>query len=488
MLRTARVLVVGDIILDRYVAGSANRLSPEAPIPVLRPTRIHAVLGGAANVALNIVTLGGTATLVGIIGQDDAGAKVQSLLKAVGPRLHGCLLDDPTRPTTVKTRFIAGTHQLLRLDEEVSTSVKDGLADRIVWQIETALSDAQVLVLSDYSKGVLSDAVLKRVLACARDYKRIIIADPKRADFSAYHGVTILTPNESEARVAAGIDASTDDGAARAGARALQATSGTAVLITRSERGLTLVQRGMPTLHLPTCSREVADVSGAGDTLVAALATALAAGAALSDAAGLANVAASIAVGKHGTTTVSEQELRGALYLRKHVATDRKVVSPAEAQDQVAAWKHGALRVGFTNGCFDLVHPGHVRLLTEARAACDRLVVGLNTDASVKRLKGPDRPMQNEAARATVVASLAPVDLVVLFNEDTPIDLIGTLKPDVLMKGADYKLHEVVGADLAAAWGGTVKLIDLQKGYSTTDIIRRINTISADRMQPEPIG
>jgi D-beta-D-heptose 7-phosphate kinase/D-beta-D-heptose 1-phosphate adenosyltransferase len=246
------------------------------------------------------------------------------------------------------------------------------------------------------------------------------------------------------------------------------------VLVTRSARGLTLVRRDELPLHLPTRAREVADVSGAGDTLVAALAVALGAGAALPEAAMLANITAGIAVGKPGTATVSRNELLGVLHLEDLVATNRKIAARDEAVQRAAAWRAQGLRVGFANGCFDLIHPGHVRLLTEARSRCDRLIVGLNTDESVKRLKGPTRPLQNETARATVMASLAPVDMVVLFAEDTPLELIRVLRPAVLVKGADYSIDQVVGADLVQSWGGTVLLVELQPGHSTTGTIRRM--------------
>ena len=254
---------------------------------------------------------------------------------------------------------------------------------------------------------------------------------------------------------------------------------GEAVLVTRSAKGLTLVRRDLPAMHLPTRAREVADVSGAGDTLVAALAVALGAKAPLPEAAMLANITAGISVGKQGTATVTRDELLAALHLEELVATDRKVATREEAVLRAAAWRTQGLRVGFANGCFDLIHPGHVRLLTEARARCDRLIVALNTDASVKRLKGPTRPLQNETARATVMASLAPVDLVVLFDEETPFELIQALRPDVLVKGADYRIDQVVGADLVHSWGGTVYLVELQAGHSTTGTIRRMTDPAA---------
>jgi D-beta-D-heptose 7-phosphate kinase/D-beta-D-heptose 1-phosphate adenosyltransferase len=469
----ARVLVVGDVILDRYVVGGVSRLSPEAPIPVLRPATRRATLGGAANVALNIATLGGHAILVGVTGDDDAGSAIKTLL-AESDGIEAALVVDPGRPTTAKTRFMAGSHQLLRLDEETSGALDAATAAVVLARIEQALPHADIIVLSDYAKGVLCDAVLAGTLALAARFGRTVIADPKRADFSAYRGATILTPNEHEVRSATRIEADHDAEADRAGRSALEATEGEAVLVTRSARGITLVRRDRPALHLPTRAREVADVSGAGDTLVAALAVAIGAGATLPDAARLANVTAGISVGKQGTATVTRQELLSTLHLRDLVATDSKVATLEEAQARVAAWHDMGLRVGFANGCFDLIHPGHVRLLNDARAACDRLIVALNTDASVKRLKGPHRPLQTETARATVMASMTPVDLVTLFDEDTPLEMIQALKPDVLVKGSDYTVDQVVGGDLVREWGGKVVLVTLQEGHSTTGTINRM--------------
>jgi D-beta-D-heptose 7-phosphate kinase / D-beta-D-heptose 1-phosphate adenosyltransferase len=469
----ARVLVLGDVMLDRYVSGSASRLSPEAPIPVLRPSSSWATLGGAANVALNVATLGGRVALVGVIGDDAAGAEVVRLA-ASSPGMVPHLVVAAGRPTTAKTRFLVGVHQLLRLDEEITAAIDQTTSATLLARFAEALQTADVVVLSDYAKGVLTDDVLHAVIERCGVMGRKVIADPKRIDFAAYRGASVLTPNEHEVREATRIDAADDLEADRAGRQALDATGGEAVLVTRSERGLTLVRRDQPPLHLQTRAREVADVSGAGDTLVAALAVALGAGALMPEAAMLANITAGISVGKQGTATVSRDELLGVLHLEGLVATGRKTVTREEAASRVAGWRAQGLKIGFANGCFDLIHPGHVRLLTEARARCDRLVVALNTDASVQRLKGPTRPLQNETARAIVMASLSPVDLVVLFGEETPLELIRTLRPDVLVKGADYSIEEVVGADLVRGWGGKVLLVELQQGHSTTGTIRRM--------------
>jgi D-beta-D-heptose 7-phosphate kinase/D-beta-D-heptose 1-phosphate adenosyltransferase len=470
---TARILVIGDVILDRYVTGSVHRLSPEAPIPVLRPADNRCTLGGAANVAQNIATLGGQAVLVGVIGNDPTGDDVERLVQTT-PGITSALVRIANRPTTAKTRFMTGSHQLLRLDEETTAPLDQAGLLAVMAAVEASLDATQVIVLSDYAKGVLCDGVLDAILAHTAKAGRLVIADPKRPDFAAYRGATILTPNEHEVRVATRIEADHDTEADRAGRAALEATGGEAVLVTRSAKGLTLVYRDRNALHLPTRAREVADVSGAGDTLVAALAVALGAGATLPEAAMLANATAGISVGKQGTATVSRQELLDALHLDDLVATDRKVASLDEAIERVKQWHRNGLKVGFANGCFDLIHPGHVRLLSEARAACDRLIVALNTDASVKRLKGPTRPLQNEMARATVMASMAPVDLVTLFDEDTPLEMIQALRPDVLVKGSDYTIEQVVGGDLVQGWGGKVVLVTLREGHSTTGTIRRM--------------
>ncbi len=469
----ARVLVVGDVILDRYRFGEAQRLSPEAPIPVLRPSRQHDTPGGAANVAMNVVTLGGQAVLAGVIGEDDAGRAVAMLL-GTSPRIVSALIAAPGRPTTAKTRFVAGAQQLLRLDEETTAPLDETTAAALLRRVEEVLDSVDVVILSDYAKGVLCDAVLAPLLALIAAHAKPVIADPKRPDFAAYRGVTVLTPNEFEVRLATHIDAQFDAEADRAGRAALEATGGDAVLVTRSAKGLTLVRRDETAMHFPTRAREVADVSGAGDTLVAALAVALAAGASLPEAAMLANVTAGISVGKPGTATVAQSELLNALHSDGIASTERKVRQLDEAKAQVAEWHARGQRVGFANGCFDLIHPGHVHLLARARAGCDRLIVALNTDASVRRLKGPTRPVQNEDARAIVMASLSPVDMVVLFDEDTPLELIRALRPDVLIKGADYTVDQVVGADLVQGWGGQVLLIDLREGHSTSGTIRRM--------------
>ncbi len=470
------VLVLGDIMLDRYVSGEVRRISPEAPIPILRAHDRRAVLGGAANVAQNVAALGARALLAGVAGMDDAGTEIGRLLSA-SPSISPCLVASPARPTTVKTRFVAGGHQLLRLDEEESGPIDETTEARLLAEFANALQRADVVVLSDYAKGVLTDRVLDRAIGLARAAGKPVIADPKRASFSHYRGVDVLTPNESEAARAAGIACDDDASAVVAGERARAQAEAGAVLVTRSAKGLTLVRRDAAPLHVPTRAQAVADVSGAGDTLIAAFAIGMACGAPMPESAMLANVAAGISVGKPGTATVSHGELAAALHRREWLALDDKILELDEAKQLRAAWRSGGLKVGFTNGCFDLVHPGHVRLLQKARATCDRLIVGLNSDASVRRLKGPERPVQQEMARATVMAAIGAVDLVVLFEDDTPLALIEALLPDLLFKGADYTIDQVVGGDIVRAHGGEVRLIDLEAGHSTTSMVRRMKAV-----------
>lgn len=474
------VLVLGDLMLDCWVHGQVERISPEAPIPVLRidDAKQRWTLGAAANVALNVAALGARAILVGATG-NDAAARQMAALATGTPRLETTLIADPARPTTVKTRYIANGQQLLRADQESAAPLGELAAAQLLDAFRTRLQEADVVVFSDYAKGVLSDAVLKGAIAAARVAGVPVVVDPKRADFTWYRGVTVLKPNRLEIRRATGIDCRDDASTEAAGRIALAQAEAQAILVTRGEHGLSVIPADGAALHLPTQARRVFDVSGAGDTVAAVFAAALARGQNLAEAARLANLAAGIVVAKPGTATVSRAELQEALHLGKLLATDRKIVDLTQAQARIAEWRAQGLKLGFTNGCFDLIHPGHVALLEFARATCDRLVVGLNTDGSIARLKGPDRPIQKETARATVMASIGAVDLVVLFGEETPMRLIEALRPDVLIKGADYTVEQVVGAELVQSYGGRVALVPLEPGQSTTGTIARIKTADA---------
>jgi len=468
----ARILVVGDLMLDRFIYGTVERISPEAPVPVLRVERETVMLGGAGNVARNVVGLGARATLLSLLGDDSAGHEVQAMI-AAEKALDADLVVEPGRATTVKTRYVSGGHQLLRADRETVRPLGALGLSRLLGAFEAALEEHDVVVLSDYAKGLLSDEALPALIARAVARSVPVIADPKNVDFTRYRGVTLIKPNRKELIAATRLPALHDDEIETA-ARIVQADTGIPhVLVTRGERGMTLVGPDEALAHLPTRAREVYDVSGAGDTVLATLAAAFAAGATPLAASHLANLGAGIVVGKTGTAPIRLSELAAAL-VGGPAGSGLKVLSAADAACAVETWRGLGLRVGFTNGCFDLIHPGHVSLLTQARAACDRLIVGVNSDASVRRLKGPTRPVQDEISRATVLAALSPVDLVVVFDEDTPMELIHALKPDVLVKGADYTVATVVGAEFVQSYGGRVVLAELSAGHSTTATIGRM--------------
>ncbi|NGM23606.1 D-glycero-beta-D-manno-heptose-7-phosphate kinase [Roseomonas stagni] len=469
-LKRASVLVVGDAMLDRYVYGQVQRVSPEAPVAVLAVERELAMPGGAGNVVRNLTALGAAVAFVSVVGDDQAGSDLTGLIGGQ-PNVEPWLLVQGGRATTTKTRFIAAGQQLLRADHEMAGPINERLADRMVRIAADAVAATTVMVLSDYQKGVLAGDVAQRLITAARAAGRRVVVDPKGRDYARYAGADMVTPNRAELALATGMKVDTEE-AIVAAAQALRAAHGFgAVLVTRSEDGMTLVD-GQGVRHFPAEAPEVHDVSGAGDTVVAVVAAGLAAGLAAPVAARLANIAAGIVVGKVGTAVARESDLAEALTPERGAL--RKVVSRAQAIEQVERWRRRGWRIGFTNGCFDLLHPGHVHLLEQARSWCDRLVVGLNADSSVKRLKGETRPIQGEAARAAVLASVASVDLVSVFEEDTPIDLIKLLRPDVLVKGADYTVETVVGGDFVAEWGGVVRLAQLLPGQSTTATVARI--------------
>ncbi len=469
----ARVLVIGDVMLDRYVEGSVDRISPEAPVPVLRHLSAREMLGGAGNVAANIASLGGAVDLVSLIGQDADGEKVRRLLAEWDVAGEG-LISSPARPTSVKTRYLAQGQQVLRHDWEDASDASGEEVAALLAAYRARLAAADAVVLSDYGKGAACRAVAAAVIAAARAAGKPVLVDPKNPDYRAYASASAVTPNRKELAEASGM-AVGDDASVEAACAKLIADCGLeAVVATRSEDGLSVIRADAPPLHISTRAREVFDVSGAGDTVVAALALGLAGGLDWPEAAAFANEAGGVVVGKRGTAQVTLDELRAA---RGGVASaETLVVDRDGAARQAAAWRKAGLKVGFTNGCFDLLHPGHVSLLAYARSQCDRLVVGVNDDASVARLKGPPRPVTPLASRALMLAALKPVDLVSAFAEDTPLQLIQSVLPDVLVKGADYTVETVVGADVVRARGGRVLLAPLVEGQSTSNIVLSMNS------------
>ena len=473
-IRGAEVLCIGDAMLDRFIYGQADRISPEAPIPVVCIDRESAMLGGAGNVVRNLVALSARPAFVAVVGDDDAGREVGRLL-GQHDEVEPCLVVETGRQTTIKTRFFASNQQLLRADRETKAPLSDFSRSQVKSRTQARLSEARCVVLSDYGKGVLTSPAAQELIAMARQAGRPVVVDPKGSDYTKYRGASVLTPNRKELSEATGMAVDSDESIVAACRHLIDTCQVDAVLATRSQDGMSLVAADGAVHHLPAQAREVFDVSGAGDTVVATLAAALASGASLLEGAKLANVAAGIVVAKVGTAVAYADEVAAALHHGDLVAGEGKVASWDAAAETVDRWRRKGYRVGFTNGCFDLLHPGHVSLLAQARAACDRLVVGLNSDSSVSRLKGPTRPVQSEAARATVLASLATVDQVVIFSEQTPLELIRRLKPDVLVKGSDYTVDTVVGAEDVAGWGGKVVLANLVDGQSTTNTIKKMS-------------
>ncbi len=466
----AEVLVVGDVMLDRFVAGRVTRVSREAPVPVLKFDAVRAYPGGASNVAANVLAYGAAVTLVGLTGTDAAAEELSALCHAF-PRLTGHLISDASRPTTVKTRYLSGWHQLLCIDTEDTRAAAPEVRDRLVDAARDAMAGCGVVVISDYARGALDETSITALIQAARKAGKPVIVDPRRADVSAFAGATLVTPNLEEMTAFSGIRADSDDAAVAACRKVLDQVAIDAILLTRGEAGMTLVVRGNEApLHVRAETHDVFDVTGAGDTVVATLAAALGTGAPLADAVRLANVAAGIVVAKPGTATVRPQELQHAL----GAGLGDGVVETADAAERVAAWKALGLKVGFTNGVFDLLHRGHLHSLEQSSRRVDRLVVGVNSDASTKRLKGPERPVQDQATRAAVLAGLRAVDLVVVFGEDTPEDLIRALKPDMLFKGADYAGKAIPGQMFVESLGGSVALLPLLEGFSTTNTVKKV--------------
>jgi D-beta-D-heptose 7-phosphate kinase/D-beta-D-heptose 1-phosphate adenosyltransferase len=471
----ARILCIGDLMLDRYVVGQVDRISPEAPIPVVAISSISAMAGASGNVARNIAALGGEVSLIGVVGDDEEGRELVRLLSAE-PAIVPNLVTAPGRVTTLKMRFVAAGQQLLRADREVSQPIPRVAEDQILAAYEDELVDATLVVVSDYAKGVLTDRVLEQVIARAKAAGKSVIVDPKSMSLSRYSGATVIKPNAKELARATGLPCRTEDEIEQAARWVFQGVDTQALLVTRDESGMMLIPRDRPPVSLGSRAGEVFDTSGAGDTTIATLALGLASGLSLEDAVALANEAAGIVVGKRGTAVVFPQDLTHALHATDLRDASIKIKDTAPAIDQVHQWRAAGLRVGFTNGVFDLVHPGHVALLAEARAQVDRLIVGLNTDASVKRLKGESRPVQDEMARAIVLASLQTADMVVLFGEDTPIRLIEAFRPDVLIKGQDYTAENVVGAEFVRSYGGRLHLAKILPDNSTTRTIAKLKS------------
>lgn len=471
--KKARILCVGDLMLDLFVYGDVSRISPEAPIPVLKVSKEFQTLGGAGNVVNNLLALGAQPQLISVVGDDQKGNEIRTMIAKKGlsvTGIHAC----KTTQTIQKQRFSTKGQQLLRVDYEQVAYFEDAVYDQLRTDAESALKKSDALILSDYGKGVLHpEKLLRPLIQLAKTHNIPIIVDPKGSDYTIYKGATLITPNRKELSEATGMPTKTDHEVINAAQMLIQQCGVENVLATRSEDGMTLVKHTHEAHHYKAKAQEVFDVSGAGDTVVATATAAIATGSTLQEAAYLSNVAGSLVVAKSNTATISDEEL---IHTCTEKALDEgdKVLTVGMALEKIKLWHRKGLKVGFTNGCFDLLHEGHMRMLRHSRDACDRLIVAINSDASVKRLKGPERPINDERTRATIISCLKFVDAVIIFEEDTPLDVITFLVPDVLVKGADYTIDQVVGADIVTKNGGEVILVDLVKGRSTSAVIEKI--------------
>jgi D-beta-D-heptose 7-phosphate kinase/D-beta-D-heptose 1-phosphate adenosyltransferase len=475
------VLCVGDLMLDDFVYGEVSRISPEAPTPVLAVARSEIEIGGAGNVARNISALGARCIFVGLIGKDEAARTLSEAFAKLNGAVTPHLVIEAGRHTTRKVRFVSEHHSahLIRADWETAAPATSMSETAVIAHAEAALPRCGAVVLSDYAKGVLTPRVIRAIIDRARQLGKPVVVDPKSHDYSIYRGATVITPNRQELGIAVHRPVATEAEIAKAAAELARMVDSEAVLVTRSEEGMTLQIAGHAPLHVPAYPVKVRDVSGAGDTVAAVMAVLLAMKAPFDAAMRAANAAAAVVVGKRGTATVTLTELRHRILPSASLAPEDKIVFDWGMLDErLREWRRHGLRIGFTNGCFDLLHRGHVKLLAEARAACDRLVVGLNSDASTARLKGKGRPINPAEGRAEVLAALEAVDLVVVFDEDTPLELIKRIGPAVLVKGADYTRDEVVGREVVENAGGDVLLVDLVPGHSTTAMVKRARPVS----------
>jgi len=467
-----KVLVIGDLILDEYLWGGMTRISPEAPVPILEAKSENLSMGGAANVANNLAALGCDVYLIGAIGQDEKGDRLLELIQGKGIHTEG-IFRFVHRPTTSKMRIIAHNQQILRIDKEDNRPITEETEKKIIQFTNQILPEMDGVICSDYRKGVLTEKVVKNLMHRAQNSKKIVIVDPKSADFSLYKGATVLTPNQNEVERSVPIKVNSAEDLERAAEYLLTLTRGEALLVTRGKDGMTLYQNKKQPVDIDTVAKEVYDVTGAGDTVVSVFGMAVFSGFNFHDAAWLSNMAGSIVVGKVGTAVVTLNEINEFLE-EEMLRTSHTILELEELKKLVSLAKSTGKTVVFTNGCFDLIHGGHIEFLQKAKSLGHILVIGLNSDASVRAIKGDGRPIKTQEERANILSALRYVDYITIFDESTPEHLIGEIRPDILVKGDDYKIDEVVGREIVEGYGARVELIPIVKGLSTTNTVEQI--------------
>ena len=468
-MKPVPILVAGDVMVDEYILGEVDRISPESPVPVLVARDRLRKLGGAGNVVRNLVSLGGRVALFATVGKDDAGEWFKQHCEAMSVDSFW-LKDDPTRPTTIKTRVVARNQQIVRIDEEHVREIDPTIEEAVIEDVKNVIPQVKAVLISDYGKGFLSSTLLEALLSMAKEHGLPVFVDPKGMDYSRYIGTTYITPNVREASQASGVEIRDKASLIRAGETLLDQTQAEGIVITRGREGITLVSRGT-SQDFPVKPVEIVDVTGAGDTVVSTLALAVAGNLPIEEAIGLANLAASLVVSRFGAASVTLEQMAESL---REAHQGSKLVPRDDIDAVLRNHRIQGHRVVFTNGCFDLFHVGHLEILRRAKSLGDVLVVGINSDSSVTRLKGPGRPIVDQSERVELISALSFVDYVVLFKEDTPIEVIREVRPDILVKGEDWKGKKVVGEDLVTARGGKVAFVKHVAGVSTSEIIRRI--------------
>lgn len=468
LFKKTKVFLIGDIMLDQYIFGNVNRISPEAPVPIFLKDKSKEMLGGSGNVLSNLISLGTNTFYLSIVGKDDNALKVRKLLNKLKPNNY-YLLSEKKRKTTVKTRFIVNSQQIIRVDEEDSAFINKNLEDRLIKKIDSYIIGKDVAVISDYNKGIITERISKYVIKKSNALNIPVIIDPKNEDFNIYRNATLITPNQLEASKVTKMKAQSDKNAEACGKTIIKKYNINKVLITRGEKGLLLVSK-KASVHSPTAAKEVFDVSGAGDTVLAVIAACYPNKIAEKKILSLANKAAGKVVAKIGTSTISIEEL---IKNKKNNSKD-KILDLKTLSKKIKIDKEKGLKIGFTNGCFDILHYGHVKYLEKSKLYCDKLIVALNSDNSVKLIKGKNRPINNQSTRASIISSLNCCDYIIIFDERTPLSLIKKIKPDLITKGGDYKNKKIVGESEIKRWGGTALKLDFINDLSSTNLIEKL--------------